>query len=160
MEFTVTHNEEGLKTLYHEWWKAVHGVRNAWAGGMLIFCLMVMLALQSMSWMLVLPTLGSAAFFGLVQMIRYQSAKTAIQAFVNAGRPVLNYRFDDQGLTETSTMGEVNIPWARFAGLTKVGRFWLLFRGPLQDAQFIVFPDHCIPQEALDYIKQRFAGKR
>lgn len=159
MEFSVTHSEEGLGRLYHDWWKRVHGVRNAWSGGMFMFCLLVMIMLKRMDWVLVLPTLAAGAFFALVQLIRYQSAKTAIQAFVLAGRPTLHYHFTEQGLTECSPAGEITLPWQQFAGLTKIGRFWLLYRGPLHDAQFIAFPDHHLPQEALEFIERRFSGK-
>jgi hypothetical protein len=159
MEFIVTHTDEGLKTLYHDWWKRVHGVRNAWATGMLFFCMLVMVLMKSADWFLVVPTVAAACFLGLVQTIRYQATRSALEAFVRAGRPPLHYHMGPTGVTEESSLGKFELAWEQFAGLTKVGRYWLLFRGPLHNAQFIAFPDHQLPQEALILMKTQITGK-
>lgn len=159
IEFRVTHTEEGLKTLYQDWWKRVHGVRNAWATGMLMFCLLVMIVLQNTDWLLVIPTLCAAGFLVLVQTLRYQATRAALNAFAAAGRPELAYRLDASGLSEASSVGTVDLAWGRFSGLTRIGRFWVLFRGPLHNAQFIAFPDHQLPPEALDLMKGKMTGQ-
>ncbi len=148
MEFTVRHDDEGLKSLYHDWWKQVHGLRNAWASGMLLLCFMVMFLMQSAAWYLVVPTVASACFLGLVQTIRYQATKSALTAFIAADRPALTYQFDAAGLAESSKMGRVELSWDSFAGLTRIGRFWVLHRGPLFNAQFIAFPETQLPLAA------------
>jgi len=158
IEFTATHTDEGLKTLYHDWWKRVHGVRNAWATGMLFLCFLVMFLMKSATWYLVVPTVASACFLGMVQTIRYQAIKTVLEAFVKAGRPTLSFRFDETGLCETSPMGKVELPWGSFAGLAKIGRFWVLYRGPLFNAQFIAFPEHQLPLEALEFMRARLGA--
>lgn len=157
IEFGITHTDEGLKTLYHDWWKRLHGLSNAWATGMLLFCFLVMFLTRSAAWYLVVPAVMSACFLGLVQAIRYQATKSALAAFVEAGRPALSYQFDQAGLVETSAMGRVELPWTRFTGLARIGRCWVLYRGRLADAQFIAFPEHQIPLEALDFVRQRLA---
>lgn len=157
IEFTITHTDEGLNSLYHDWWKRVHGVRNAWATGMLLLCFLVMFLTRSTAWYLVVPAVMSACFLALVQTIRYQATKSALTAFVTAGRPALSYQFDEAGLIETSAMGRVELPWNRFTGLAKIGRCWVLYRGHLADAQFIAFPEHQIPLQALAFVRERFA---
>lgn len=156
IEFSVTHSDEGLNSLYHAWWKRMHGVRNAWATGMLCLCLLVMFLLRSTDWYLVVPAVMSACFLALVQTIRYQATKSALTAFAASGRPALNYRFDEAGLLEASALGKVELPWQSFAGLARIGRFWVLYRGQLHNAQFIAFPEHQIPLDALAYIRERF----
>lgn len=158
IEFTVTHSDEGLKALYHAWWKRIHGARNAWATGMLALCFLVMFMLRSTAWYLVMPAVISGCFLGLVQVIRYQATKSALAAFATAGRPTLSYRFDDAGLLESSQVGKVELPWTSFTGLARLGRFWVLYRGPLFNAQFIAFPEHQIPLDALALVRERFAA--
>lgn len=157
MEFTVRHDDEGLKSLYADWWQQVHGLRNAWATGMLLLCLMVIILMQSAAWYLVVPTVASACFLGLVQTIRYQATKSALDSFIAAGRPTLTYQADDACLTETSAMGRIELPWTSFAGLVRIGRFWVLYRGPLFNAQFIAFPASQLPEAALDFMLARLA---
>ena len=157
IEFSITHTDDGLKTLYHDWWKRLHGVRNSWATGMLLLCVLIMLLFRSTAWYLVVPTVMSACFLALVQAIRYQATKSALDAFVAAGRPVLSYRFDETGLIEDSAMGRVELPWTRFSGLARIGRCWVLYRGPLANAQFVAFPEHQIPLQALAFVRERFS---
>ncbi|MBL8517320.1 MAG: YcxB family protein [Betaproteobacteria bacterium] len=158
MEFSIHHTDEGLKSLYQDWWRRVHGTRNAWAAGMLFFCVLTMLLVQSAAWYLVVPTVAAACFWALVQAIRHQAVKLALEAFAQSGRPMLSFRFDETGLTETSTVARVLLPWTSFAGLAKIGRFWVLYRGPLHNAQFIAFPEHQLPPEALAYLRARLAA--
>lgn len=158
IEFDITHTDEGLKALYHAWWKRMHGVRNAWATGMLCLCLLVMFLMRSTDWYLVVPAVMSACFLALVQAIRYQATKSALTAFAASGRPTLAYRFAESGLLESSAMGNVELPWQSFSGLAKLGRYWVLYRGPLQNAQFIAFPEHQIPLHALAFVRERFAA--
>lgn len=160
IEFTITHTDEGLKALYHDWWKRLHGARNAWGMGMLCLCFMVMLLLRSTAWYLVVPAVMSACFVALVQAIRHQATKTALTAFAASGRPALAYRFDDHGLQESSPMGRMELPWNSFSGLAKIGRFWVLYRGQLLNAQFIAFPEHQLPLEALAFVRERLAAER
>jgi hypothetical protein len=159
MEFTVTHTDSGLKDLYYDWWKRVHSARNAWATGMLLLCFMVMFMMRSTAWYLVVPAVASACFLGLVQTIRYQAAKSALEAFAAAGRPTLTYQFTEAGPIETSPMGKVELPWGSFSGLAKIGRCWVLYRGPLFNAQFIAFPDYQLPPEALDFMQTQLSAR-
>ncbi len=158
IEFTVTHSDDGLKGLYHDWWKRMHGMRNAWAGGMLMLCLLVMMLMRSTAWYLVVPAVMAACFLGLIQAIRYQATKSALTAFATSGRPTLSYQFTDTHLSEISPVGKVELGWRSFSGLARIGRFWVLYRGTLDQAQFIAFPEHQLPLEALAFIRERLAA--
>ena len=160
MEFTIRHDDAGLKSLYHDWWTRVHGLRNAWASGMLLLCFTVMFLMKSAAWYLVVPTVASACFLGLVQTIRYQATKSALAAFIAAGRPALTYELADNGLTETSPMGNIELPWGSFAGLVRIGRYWVLHRGPLFNAQFIAFPETQLPLTAREFMLSRMNEER
>jgi hypothetical protein len=155
MEFTIRHDDEGLKSLYHNWWKQEHGLRNAWASGMLLLCFMVMFLMKSAAWYLVVPTVASACFLGLVQTIRYQATKSALDAFSTAGRPALSYQAAEGGLTEISPMGRIELPWNSFAGMVRIGRFWVLHRGPLFNAQFVALPEAQLPLAAREFMLSR-----
>jgi hypothetical protein len=158
IEFNVTHTDDGLKALYLDWWKRMHGVRNNWATGMLALSVFVMLILKSAAWYLVVPTVASACFLALIQTIRYQATKSALDAFTAAGRPALTFQLDESGITETSPMGRVELPWKSFSGLAKINRFWVLYRGPLANAQFIALPEHQLPLEALAFMRERLSA--
>lgn len=156
--FTVSHTDEGLKALYHAWWKRMHGTRNAWASGMLLLSVLVMILTRSTAWYLVVPAVMSACFLGLIQAIRYQATKSALTAFAAAGRPALSYEFSEAQLIETSPVGRVELQWQTFSGLARISSFWVLYRGALDNAQFIAFPEHQLPLEALAFMRERFAA--
>ena len=70
---------------------------------------------------------------------------------------VMEFRFGEEGLGLSSSLGTSMLKWATFERLWKFPDVWLLF---ISKQQYIVLPVDQLPSDALDQVDSRVAGHR
>ncbi len=148
IEFSVTHTEDGVRDVYHRFWKKRYGRLYR---ALLLFAVAAMVVVIGMTpahWSayVVVAVLIIAA--AVLATIRDSATRMAIAQFRQLQPAGLSYRMDAEGVLEVSGHGRVNLNWSAFENWCEVDGFFLLLRQPASAGMFVAFPVAQFPDAA------------
>jgi hypothetical protein len=159
-EFTVRHRHDDLRALYRAEVRRHLGPFE-WGGLALAFG-----AASAMMWQRGLPWYGVAAFVaGVLAKAMAWHLRSQVMAQLEAelqrvGDEAIHYTLDEHGLAESSSGGQMRLPWARFGGTRVSAGHLLLDRRQPGTLQFIAWPLDQLPAGAQAFIVQALAAAR
>lgn len=144
-EFEVRHSQDSLRRLYG----SAYGLRFRrayWVAFGIAAVLMAAMMLQrSAPWYLVAPCVAALMTQLLLSQMRASAIRLALSYLDQFGAAGLRYRVDDEGLTETSSLGTTQMRWRAFAGTRELEGHLLLERAPREAMMFVALPLDQLP---------------
>jgi hypothetical protein len=156
MEIEVQHRPERLVALYDVLWAERFRTVMFIAGS---------LAVAALVWLLlggrVLPAGVFGASLAVVvagQLVRETLRRQVAAQLASFGAQPLRYHIDDEGLRETSSIGDCQLRWHAFDRPRELGGFLVLPRHPKDVGQVIALPLESLPADARQAIEDRVAA--